>query len=831
MSVEIIVGGKRSLIKGAFPKDDIDFATSAYVNGYQYSPMFRRRRSDGSRAWDGKMHLFSRISNTFATGVLDIVCEVLNNDKIKYEVVYPESAVKERDWEIPDTCGEYVLYDYQKVACADFFKKRILPYRGVIKIGTGGGKCLGLDEPILMYDGSIKKAKDIEKHDLLMGPDSKKRIVVTTTKNIGRMYKIIPLKGEPWTCNDVHVLTLVDTVTDKTIDIPLNEYLNKSKPFKHRHKLFIPDKIIFPSIEESNIDPYFLGVWFGDGSKRLDRISITTEDIEIKQLCREVAGQYNLRITNYSNPNKGILYRCPTYNLVGNNGGLHKQNNLLNIFKKEINKQLDIPDCIKYGSIETRKQFLAGFIDTDGYLHHGFYEIIQKRKDYVEDLAFIARSLGLRATYKPCVKTIKSLGFSGEYFRLNICGDVSVLPVKISRKKANKRKQIKDIKRTGFKVEYIGLGEYAGFEISDDGRFLLGDFTVTHNTVCGATIARVVGGKTLFLVHGKKLTRQNHEVFQKVFKGQLQDIGMIDAKRWEPNLITIASSDTLYARMKNIDYEDKIKELFEGIVLVIVDECHRSSSKSFAEILKTINAPMRVGLSGTPNKKEDDRDLLLHSLTGPIVFGMGVKGLKEVGAISKAHLVSVIINQPVLREDLDWQEVYESLVVNNKYRHEVISKLVAERANKGKTILLLAGNSISLADQLYEWVTKLVDPADVKLINGLSGDKVVDSTFKDLQDKKIKVVITTTIADEGLDIPAINCLIVAGGGKSFVKTIQRVGRCLRLKSDCSAAEVVDVMDITNSYLRNHAKARLNWYEEEELFDSSELIKAEDIMEK
>ena len=488
MSVVIKVGSKRSTITGDFPKDDIDFATSAYVNGYQFAPTFRRKRADGSRIWDGKIHLFSRVSNTFATGVIDIVCEILDHDKVKYTLEYPENEIEDQQWVIPDTCGEYVLYDYQKEACAEFFKKRILPYRGVIKIGTGGGK-----------------------------------------------------------------------------------------------------------------------------------------------------------------------------------------------------------------------------------------------------------------------------------------------------------------------------------------------------TVCGATIARIVKGKTLFLVHGKKLTRQNHEVFQRVFKGQIQDIGIIDAKRWEPNLITIASSDTLYARMKNLDYEDKLKELFDGVVLVIVDECHRSTSKSFSEILKTVNAPMRLGLSGTPNKKEDDRDLLLHSLTGPIVFGMGVKGLKEAGAVSKAHLVSVIVNQPVLREDLDWHEAYESLVVNNVYRHELISKLVAKRANDNKTILVLAGNSISLADQLYTWVTKLVDPVEVKLVNGLSGDKVVDSAFKDLQDKKIKVVITTTIADEGLDIPAINSLFNVGGGASFVKTVQRVGRVLRLKDDGSHAEIVDILDNTNGYLRKHAKARLNWYEEEELFDTTELLKAEDVM--
>lgn len=496
--VIIKVGTKRSTITGTFPKDDIDFATSAYVNGYQYSRLFHKKRSDGSRIWDGKLHLFSRINNTFSTGVLDIVCEVLKRGNVSYTVentyideldlpVHISDKWLSNDWTIPDTCGKFDLYDYQKEACEAFFKPQQLPYRGVIKIGTGGGK-----------------------------------------------------------------------------------------------------------------------------------------------------------------------------------------------------------------------------------------------------------------------------------------------------------------------------------------------------TVCGATVARVVNAPTLFLVHGKKLARQNHEVFKKVFHDRLGDIGFIDAKTWDPNLITIASSDTLYSRMKNLDYEDKVRDLFKDIVLVIVDECHRSTSKSFAEILKAINAPMRLGLSGTPNKKEDDRDLLLHSMTGSIIYEMGVSKLKKAGTISKAHLVSVIIDKPILSDDLDWLDAYDALIVNNAYRHGVISKLVAKRAAAGKTILVLAGNSLALADNLYSHITKLIGTTDVRLVNGLSDNSVVDSAFKDLQDKKIKVVITTTIADEGIDIPAINCLIAAGGGKSFVKTIQRVGRVLRLKEDGSYAEIIDILDNTNAYLRKHAKTRLDWYDMEDLFDSVEIIKAEDV---
>ena len=76
---------------------------------------------------------------------------------------------------------------------------------------TGAGKCLGKHTPILMYDGSIKNVEDIQTGDLLMGPDSRPRTVLSTATGRGELFKIIPRKGQPWVCNDVHVLTLKHT--------------------------------------------------------------------------------------------------------------------------------------------------------------------------------------------------------------------------------------------------------------------------------------------------------------------------------------------------------------------------------------------------------------------------------------------------------------------------------------------------------------------------------------------------------------------------------------------------------------------------------------------
>jgi hypothetical protein len=111
---------------------------------------------------------------------------------------------------------------------------------------TGVGKCLDPNTEVMLYSGRLKRAKDIVIGDILMGADSSPRHVLSTTFGVGEMFRITPTKGQSFICNDVHVLTLVNTLTNEIIDIPLNEYLLKHATFKHLHKLYIPDMTLFP---------------------------------------------------------------------------------------------------------------------------------------------------------------------------------------------------------------------------------------------------------------------------------------------------------------------------------------------------------------------------------------------------------------------------------------------------------------------------------------------------------------------------------------------------------------------------------------------------------
>jgi hypothetical protein len=70
------------------------------------------------------------------------------------------------------------------------------------------------------------------------------------------------------------------------------------------------------------------------------------------------------------------------------------------------------------------------------------------------------------------------------YHRISISGaGLEDIPVVLDRKKAMPRKQIKNVLHYGFDVVSKGEGDYYGFTIDGNHRFLLGEFTVTHNTV------------------------------------------------------------------------------------------------------------------------------------------------------------------------------------------------------------------------------------------------------------------------------------------------------------------------------------------------------------
>jgi DNA helicase-2/ATP-dependent DNA helicase PcrA len=363
-----------------------------------------------------------------------------------------------------------------------------LPHGHVVVIAcAGSGKCLGYNTKILLFNGKIKSVQDIKPGDLLMGPDSQPRKVISTSQGWGDLYRIHPIKGKSWVCNHEHVLTLSGSLKDRNkdriIDIPLNELMKHPTPkgrLDKRWKL-LRVAVDFPH-KDLQVDPYLVGLWLGNGSKR--EPEITQRDREIRTFCRKIASRYNciLNATRDKRNNTWSLRFILTDEEKSIPG--RKVNFLRRFFKKlsNANGEKFIPKPYLVNSRKNRLDLLAGLLDSDGYHHRGSYEITTKYRCLANNILFLARSLGFAAYKSRKRATIKTLNFVGYYYRISISGHTNQIPCCIPRKKASPRRQIKNVLRTGFTVEPIGKGDYYGFTLEGDGRFLLGDFTVTHNT-------------------------------------------------------------------------------------------------------------------------------------------------------------------------------------------------------------------------------------------------------------------------------------------------------------------------------------------------------------
>lgn len=143
-----------------------------------------------------------------------------------------------------------------------------------------------------------------------------------------------------------------------------------------------------------------------------------------------------------------------------------------------------IPNLYKINSRDVRLKILAGLIDTDGHLSNGCYEISQKSDHLANDIVYLARSLGFACYSKVSATswTYKGMKQRGKCNKIYISGNISEIPVLVERKKFGERLQVKDPLVTGIKVECVGEGDYYGFTLDGNNRYLIGDFTVTHNT-------------------------------------------------------------------------------------------------------------------------------------------------------------------------------------------------------------------------------------------------------------------------------------------------------------------------------------------------------------
>jgi len=269
-----------------------------------------------------------------------------------------------------------------------------------------------------------------------------------------------------------------------------------------------------------------------------------------------------------------------------------------------------------------------------------------------------------------------------------------------------------------------------------------------------------------------------------------------------------ASLDKGKQRKENID---KIKRLVRNANLIIVDECQYAASNTVQFLHKnSTSARHRFLLSGTPWRESGD-DLLIEAVSGPKIFDLSASDLINKNILVRPE-IHIIRNSKMTSPGSTYPEIYKNYIVQNDERNLKIKNCAEKLVASGKKTLILI-SKIEHGKILYDMLSEKLN---VEYLSGANTAEERKQIIKELEDGRIDIIIASKIFEVGVDIPMLDALIIASGGKSRALAFQRVGRVIRSYPGKKSAIVIDFLDDCR-YLREHSSVRIQTYKSEPEF--------------
>lgn len=270
------------------------------------------------------------------------------------------------------------------------------------------------------------------------------------------------------------------------------------------------------------------------------------------------------------------------------------------------------------------------------------------------------------------------------------------------------------------------------------------------------------------------------------------------------------------------------EEVIKLSKLIMCDESHNIPCNTIVNVFKmATNAYYRIGVSATPWRDGGD-DILIEAVLNIRRPQLSLNASK---LIQKGKLVPCTINMIKFdNSNIDWQGNYNSTytraISHNVERNQIIVDLAHKEVNNGRTPIILVskighGNillgglkrKLGYAEKMVTYNNKSFTIGNIEFVSGVDDIDRRQAVFKSVKEGFTKVLIGSTIADEGLDLPILDCLILAGSGKCSTRAFQRIGRVLRLYPNKFNAIVYDFIDMNMTFYK-HAMIRKSLYKTE-----------------
>lgn len=319
--------------------------------------------------------------------------------------------------------------------------------------------------------------------------------------------------------------------------------------------------------------------------------------------------------------------------------------------------------------------------------------------------------------------------------------------------------------------------------------------TGAGKTIIGLRLVQMFDMPTLITVHTNELLYQ----WKDEIKRHLGvDCSLVGDGHKDFSAITVATLQTLGSMIR----AGELRRLEYGMFLM--DECHRIGADVAYSIAMRCTARIRVGLTATA-KRTDNADLKIFAATGPITVNLTPCDLIRAGYLAKPRLTLVSVGGSPGFFSQSWAKEYVAQIVTNDERNEKIVDQVVRLVREGKQTYVHV-ERINHLELLYNAIAKEIGKENVARIWGRVSTKDRQRMLKQFKECKINVLVGT-ILKEGVDLPAMDAIVLAGGLSSPVALVQKVGRVLRRNERFDYAEIIDFIDNCGRFCRKHSELR------------------------
>jgi len=396
----------------------------------------------------------------------------------------------------------------------------------------------------------------------------------------------------------------------------------------------------------------------------------------------------------------------------------------------------------------------------------------------------------------------------------------------------NKLKVNYEFKPYNYQQECISLCTTEGKE-----RGIISIATGGGKTFVASNIVAYYGQKTLYIVPSLLLLYQTEKEFIRWFGKK--KVGIVGDGEFSPALITIATAQTLWSRKE----DPKIKEILENCKVLIMDEAHKISRPTkqnkymgntwYTIAMKACNAKIRLGFTATPGKEESYSHQLLKACTGKVIYTKTLSELMMEGYLTK---LKVILYENIISNQINtWSKAYSANIIGNESRNKLIIDKAVELADESKRVLIIVNRIERHGKVLMDMFLKYYPSIEVESLYGSDNSEIRKDVLKRFVNFETKIIVSTIIR-EGVDLPAMDAIIIAlagKGGEAGRDLIQKLGRVVRKCKNKESATLIDIFD-NDGYIKyldtkgierakpcillRHSNQRLKIYESEPMIE-------------